>query len=92
MITSFACRDTEALFSGRRVARFVLVERVAIRKLQQIYAAATLTFLRAPPGNRLERLSGVLAGWYSLRINVQWRICFHFADGDASEVRIIDYH
>ncbi|RQH09837.1 type II toxin-antitoxin system RelE/ParE family toxin [Paraburkholderia dinghuensis] len=92
MITSFACRDTEALFFGRRVARFVLIERVAIRKLQQIHAAVTLSFLRAPPGNHLERLSGDLAGWYSLRINVQWRICFHFADGDASGVRIIDYH
>lgn len=92
MITSFACRDTEALFFGRRIARFALIERAAIRKLQQIHAAATLSFLRAPPGNHLERLSGVLAGWYSIRINVQWRICFHFADGEASEVRIIDYH
>jgi proteic killer suppression protein len=92
MITSFACRDTEALFFGRRVTRFVLIERAAIRKQQQIHAAATLSFLRAPPGNRLERLSGVLAGRYSLRINAQWRICFHFVDGDASEVRIIDYH
>ncbi|WP_296650496.1 type II toxin-antitoxin system RelE/ParE family toxin [Paraburkholderia sp.] len=92
MITSFACRDTEALFLGRRVARFALIERVAVRKMQQIHAAATLSFLRVPPGNRLERLSGDLAGYYSLRINVQWRICFHFADGDASEVRIVDYH
>lgn len=92
MITSFACRDTEALFFGRRVARFALIERVAIRKLQQIHAAATLSFLRAPPGNRLERLSGDLGGWYSLRINMQWRICFHFAEGEAAEVRIIDYH
>jgi toxin HigB-1 len=92
MITSFACRDTETLFFGRRVARFVLIERAAIRKLQQIHAATTLSFLRAPPGNHLERLSGDLAGWYSIRINVQWRICFHFADGEASEVRIIDYH
>jgi toxin HigB-1 len=92
MITSFACRDTEALFFGRRIARFALIERAAIRKLQQIHAAATLSFLRAPPGNRLERLSGDLVGWYSIRINVQWRICFCFEDGEASEVRIIDYH
>jgi proteic killer suppression protein len=91
-ITSFACRDTAALFAGRRVARFVAIETVAIRKLQQIHAAATLAFLRAPPGNRLESLSGELDGWYSIRINVQWRICFHFAGDQASDVRIVDYH
>jgi toxin HigB-1 len=92
MITSFACRDTEALFFGRRVARFALIERVAIRKLQQVHAAVTLSFLRAPPGNRLERLLGDREGWYSIRINVQWRICFHFENGEAAQVRIIDYH
>ena len=91
-ITSFACRDTAALVAGRRVARFVAIETVAIRKLQQIHAAATLAFLRAPPGNHLERLSGELEGWYSIRINGQWRICFHFASGEAAEVRIVDYH
>ena len=91
-ITSFACRDTAALFAGRRVARFVAIETVAMRKLQQIHAAATLAFLRAPPGNRLESLSGELDGWYSIRINVQWRICFHFAGDQASDVRIVDYH
>lgn len=91
-ITSFACRDTAALFAGQRVARFVAVEAVAMRKLQQIHAAATLAFLRAPPGNRLESLSAELEGWYSIRINAQWRICFHFACGEASDVRIVDYH
>ncbi|QGZ55354.1 type II toxin-antitoxin system RelE/ParE family toxin [Paraburkholderia acidiphila] len=91
-ITSFACRDTAALFAGRRVARFVAIETVAMRKLQQVHAAATLAFLRAPPGNRLERLSAELEGWYSIRINGQWRICFHFAGGEASDVRIVDYH
>ena len=89
---SFACRDTAALFAGRRVARFVAIETVAIRKLQQIHAATTLSFLKEPPGNRLESLSGELDGWYSIRINVQWRVCFHFARGRATEVRIVDYH
>jgi proteic killer suppression protein len=91
-ITSFACRDTAALFAGRRVARFVAMETVAMRKLQQIHAAATLAFLSAPLGNRLESLSGELDGWYSIRINGQWRICFHFAREEASDVRIVDYH
>jgi toxin HigB-1 len=91
-ITSFACRDTAALFAGRRVARFAAIEAVAIRKLQQVHAAATLSFLRAPPGNRLEPLSGDLAGAYSIRVNAQWRIRFNFASGEASQVRIVDYH
>jgi proteic killer suppression protein len=91
-MTSFACRETAALFAGRRIARFIAIETVAMRKLQQIHAAATLAFLRAPPGNRLESLSGELDGWYSIRINAQWRICFHFAGDEASDVRIVDYH
>jgi len=92
MITSFACRETAALFLGRRVARFVQIETVAIRKLQQLNAAATLSFLAAPPGNRLGRLCGDRSGHYSIRINERWRICFGFDCGEASEVEIVDCH
>ncbi len=92
MISSFACRDTEAFFAGQRVARFVNIERVAIRKLQMLHAAADLSFLRIPPNNRLERLCGGRAGQYSLRINGQWRICFGFVAGHAIDVEIVDYH
>jgi proteic killer suppression protein len=48
--------------------------------------------LRAPPGNRLERLKGELAGWYSIRINDQWRLLFRWQGGNALEVRIVDFH
>ncbi|KVO64981.1 excinuclease ABC subunit A [Burkholderia ubonensis] len=92
MITSFNCRDTEALFNGTRVARFVNFERVAIRKLQQLHAATDLDFLRIPPNNRLEALKGDRQGQFSIRINDQWRICFKFAAGRASDVEIVDYH
>lgn len=92
MIISFACSDTQALFNGRRVARFVNIERVAIRKLQQVHAAAELSFLRIPPQNRLEQLKGDRAGQYSIRINDQWRICFRFEGGNALDVEIVDYH
>ena len=67
MIRSFRCRDTEQLASGYRVRRFVSFERVAQRKLAQLNAAATLDFLRAPPGNRLEALRGDRRGSYSIR-------------------------
>jgi len=92
MIISFLCRDTQALFQGRRIARFANVEKVAIRKLQQVHAAASLDFLRVPPGNRLELLTGDRAGQYSIRINGQWRVCFRFEGGNATNVEIVDYH
>jgi addiction module HigA family antidote len=42
--------------------------------------------LRAPPGNRLERLKGELAGWYSIRINDQWRLLFRWQGGNAARL------
>lgn len=55
-------------------------------------AAESLNDLRVPPGNRLEKLSGHRPGQHSIRINDQWRICFRWADGDAYDVEIVDYH
>jgi proteic killer suppression protein len=55
-------------------------------------AAQALDDLRSPPGNRLERLKGNLAGHYSIRINSQWRIVFVWLDANVSEVKIVDYH
>jgi proteic killer suppression protein len=92
MIRTFADKDTEALFRGNRVRRFVNMEAVARRKLVQINAAATLDFLRVPPGNRLEALKGDRAGQYSIRVNDPFRVCFRWRDGDALDVGIVDYH
>lgn len=92
MIKTFRCKDTEALFLGRRVARFANIERPALRKLEQLDLAAVLDDMRAPPGNRLEPLKSDRAGSWSVRINDQWRLCFRFQDGDALEVEIVDYH
>ncbi|OOS01284.1 excinuclease ABC subunit A [Canicola haemoglobinophilus] len=92
MITKFKCQDTQKLFQGQRVARFIQIERVALRKLQQLNAATDLAFLRIPPGNRLEMLKGDREGQYSIRINDQWRICFVWQNGHAHSVEIVDYH
>ena len=92
MIKSFTCRDTEVFFAGKRIPRFVAFEATAMRKLQQLHAAPNLDFLRVPPGNRLEALSGDRAGQHSIRINDQWRICFVWHDDGPYRVEIVDYH
>lgn len=55
-------------------------------------AAERLDDLRIPPGNQLEKLVGDRRGQYSIRVNEQWRICFHWEEGDAFEVEMVDYH
>jgi proteic killer suppression protein len=54
--------------------------------------ARSLNDLRMPPANRLEALRGNRAGQNSIRINDQWRICFHWNEGNALNVEILDYH
>lgn len=92
MIRSFRDHDALALFEGDCPRRWLAIRRVAERKLAQLDAAATLAFLRVPPGNRLEALKGDRADQWSIRINDQWRVCFEWRDGHAWEVEIVDYH
>ena len=92
VIKTFKCRDTETLHHLGRVARFVGIERPALRKLKQLELARRLDDLRAPPANRLEALKGNRAGQWSIRINDQFRLCFRWTDGEAEDVEIVDYH
>lgn len=92
MILTFSCKLTQAIYEGKRVPRFVQIESVATRKLQQLDSAATIDFLRSPPGNHLETLCGDRQGQYSIRINDQYRLCFIWTDQGVKNVEIVDYH
>jgi proteic killer suppression protein len=93
VIRSFRDKDTERLFDRQPVRKLGAdLQRVALRRLRQVDAAANLEDLRSPPGNRLEKLRGDRSGRHSIRINDQWRVCFRWSDGDAYEVEIVDYH
>jgi proteic killer suppression protein len=93
MITTFGDKATAAIFQGKFVHSLPLyMQALARRKLLMIDAAESIRNLHAPPGNRLEALQGQRSVQWSIRINAQWRICFHFVDGEALNVEIIDYH
>ncbi len=91
-IKTFRCADTQALFERRRAKRFVNIETVARRKLEQLNQSGTLDDLRVPPSNLLEALKGDRVGQHSIRINRQWRVCFVWEGADAFDVEIVDYH
>ncbi len=96
MIRNFTSTTAQDIYDGvnSRHARKIPRELHAkAQRLQdQLNAARSVDVLKAPPGNRLERLKGDWEGFWSLRINDQWRIVFRWKDGDALDVDIIDYH
>jgi proteic killer suppression protein len=93
VIKSFADRETEKLWNGRKSKAVAaqLRER-ALAKLLSIGIATNVRELEVPPGNRLEKLRGDREGQWSMRINQQYRVCFRFEGGDAYEVEVVDYH
>jgi proteic killer suppression protein len=93
MIKSFGNKQTELIWNGERIKKPSLqVQNVARRKLRMLNNAQDVTDLRIPPANRLEKLSGNLKRFHSIRINKQWRIIFVWKDGNAFEAEICDYH
>jgi proteic killer suppression protein len=93
VIESFADSATESIYRGLRVRGFPRdIQERARRKLRMINQARIVEDLQVPPGNRLEQLKGDLSGFWSIRINQQWRVIFRWQDGSMHDVRIIDYH
>ena len=97
MIVSFKDKATEDIFDGvnskrARKACPQTLWRIASRKLDQLDSVSLFDELKIPPGNRLEALSGDREGFYSIRINEQYRICFAWSDLGPSEVEVTDYH
>lgn len=92
MIVSFSCEDTQALALGISCRKFEQIETIARRKIRQLEIVEKLNDLRIPPGNRLEKLKGTYDGYFSIRINDQWRIIFRWTNSGPAQVKIIDYH
>ena len=93
MIASFADKETERVWQGIVSRRLpAMIQPKARLKLRMLNAAVRLDDLRVPPANRLEALAGDRKGQYSIRINDQWRLCFRWHSGQASNVAIVDYH
>ncbi len=93
MISSYACRETELIWSGKVSLKLPRdIQRIALRKLLMLDNAQSLDDLLIPPANRLEALKGDLKGQHRIRINDQWRICFVWTDSGPGNAEIVDYH
>ena len=93
MLKSFGSKETEKIWNGVKSSKIPPeIQKIGRRKLRMINNSTDLNDLRIPPSNRLEKLSGNLKDFYSIRINDQWRIIFKWQAGNAQEVEIIDYH
>lgn len=91
-IQSFACSETENLFSTGSTIKFTAIQRQAEKKLTMLDAAKDLKDLKSPPGNKLHPLTGDRSGQHSIRINDQYRICFIWTSAGPEKVEITDYH
>ncbi len=93
MIISFGSKETEKIWNGDRVKNLSNeIQQIGRRKLRMLNNSQNLKDLGIPPSNKLEKLSGKMSEFHSIRINDQWRVVFKWEDGNASEVTIIDYH
>ena len=93
MIISFGTKETEKIWNGERVKKIPIdIQKTGRRKLRMLNNSQNIMDLKIPPSNRLEKLSGKLKEYYSIRINDQWRIVFNWENNNSHQVKIMDYH
>lgn len=93
MIKSFGSKESQRIWEGTRSKKLPSnIQDVCRRKLRMINNAVDIDDLRIPPANKLEKLKGKMKDYYSIRVNLQWRIIFKWTNGNAFEVEICDYH
>jgi len=93
MIVDFGNRGTQRIWNGVVSKKYpIQIQQVARRKLRMINNAQNINDLRIPPANHLEKLKGELLGWYSIRVNQQWRMIFIWDNNLAYKVELVDYH
>jgi proteic killer suppression protein len=93
MIISFGTKETEKIWNGEGVKNLPQeIQQIGRRKLRMLNNSQNLIDLKVPPSNKLEKLSGKMSDFYSIRINERWRIVFKWDAGNADDVTIMDYH
>ncbi len=93
MIISFGCKYTEKIWKGEHSNTWnSQIVNIALRKLFMVNAANNIKDLMIPPSNRLHKLQGDMSEYWSISVNMQWRIIFKWEEGEASDVQLVDYH
>ena len=93
MIESFKDKETKKIFKGEVSRDFPAdIQKRARRKIDSLHLAGDIDDLKCPPSNHLELLSGNRLGQYSIRVNDKYRVCFEWANNNAKNVELVDYH
>ena len=92
MIKSWANSATQRFADGGRSKFSGLDEDAAMEMLAVLGAATSLGDISPLKSVGLHKLKGARKTQWAMTINGPWRLCFRFADGDAWEVEIVDYH
>jgi len=92
MIKSWANAATRR-FAETGKSKFAGLEtEAADDMLAMLDAATSLADISPLKSVGLHALKGGRKGQWAMTINGPWRLCFRFADGDAHDVEIVDYH
>ena len=92
MIRSFKNKTVKDFYEGKRIKQWQAFQKQAERRLQILDEAICVDDLKNLPSNHFEALQGTRKGQFSIRINMQWRICFSWINNEPYNVEIVDYH